>query len=341
MKAAVFKNPGEAMVIETVEDPTPGENDVVIEVKRCGICGTDLHQTESHESGLVAGTVLGHEYVGEVIAAGKQAAQNFKTGDKVTGMPFSTCGRCLPCQTGRPFQCAQLSIVGLMQPGGFAEYVRLDANNSIKVPDSVSWQEGALIEPMAVGLHAVKMAANLKGKNVLVLGAGPVGLAVAYWVRFFGAYNIVVSEPEALRNESALQYGATGTINPANESVSEEFERQCGSAPHVIFECVGIPGMISQCIDFAQHGTELIVVGYCIYEDPIIPAAAMGKEMVMRFALSYHKEDFEFIAGLMASDRVNVEAMCTETVTFNNFSDVFESLRTPNNQCKVLLNPWG
>ena len=341
MKAAVFKQAGEPMVIETVDDPTPGDNEVVIEVKRCGICGTDLHQTESHESGLPSGTILGREYIGEVVAAGKDASQNYKTGDKVTGMPFSSCGKCLPCQQGRPFQCAQLSIVGLMQPGGFAEFVCLDANNSIKVPDSINWEEGALIEPMAVGLHAVKLASNLKGKNVLVLGAGPVGLAVAYWVRFFGAYNIVVSEPEELRNKSAMDYGATATINPAKLDVSEEFNRICGSAPDVIFECVGIPGMISQCIDFAQHGKELVIVGYGIYEDPIIPAAAMGKELVMRFALSYHKEDFEFIAGLMATDRVNVAAMCTDTVSLDNFAEMFESLRTPNNQCKVLLNPWA
>lgn len=341
MKAAVFQQAGTPMTIETVDDPTPEKDQLVVEVKRCGICGTDLHQTESHESGMAAGTILGHEYIGEVVAAGSVAGQQFKTGDKVTGLPFSTCGHCLQCRSGRPFQCSEINIIGMQKPGGFAEFICLDADNSIKVPSSVNWQEGALIEPMAVGLHAVKTCSNLRGKNVLILGAGPVGLAVAHWVRFFGAYNIVVSEPEELRRNSSMDYGATAIIDPAKDNVGEEFSRISGGAPEVIFECVGIPGMISQCIDFAQHGTELVVVGYCIYQDHMIPAAAMGKELTMRFALSYHKEDFEFIAGLMASDRVNVESMCTDTVTFESFSEAFENLRQPNDQCKVLLAPNG
>jgi (R,R)-butanediol dehydrogenase/meso-butanediol dehydrogenase/diacetyl reductase len=110
------------------------------------------------------------------------------------------------------------------------------------LPDSLDWVEGALIEPMAVGLHAAKMASALNGKSILVIGAGPVGLAVTYWARFMGGYNIVVSEPEALRNKSAMDYGATATIDPkAVEDVGAEFAKITGGAPDVIFECVGIP----------------------------------------------------------------------------------------------------
>jgi len=340
MKAAVFQGPGNPMSIESVDDPTPGEKQVVIAVKRCGICGTDLHGTEDHEGALPAGTILGHEFVGEVVAAGSAVAGEWKTGQKVTGLPFHSCGDCNPCRQGRPWQCSGLTVVGMQLPGGFADFVCLDTHNSIILPDSLGWVEGALIEPMAVGLHAAKMASSLNGKNILIIGAGPVGLAVAYWARFMGGYNIVVSEPEALRNKTSLDYGATATIDPtAVEDVGAEFTRITGTTPDVVFECVGIPGMIAQAIDIAAYGSELVIVGFCTRQDFFVPAAAMAKELVVRFVLSYHKEDFELIAGLMATDRVDVSAMCTGTVGYDDFAEAFEGLRHPNDHCKIMLAP--
>ena len=340
MKAAVFKGAGTPLSIESIEDPTPGANQVVIEVKRCGICGTDLHGTEDHEGALAIGTVPGHEYVGEIVAAGPNVDSKWKTGSKVTGIPFHTCGDCIPCRLGRPWQCAKISIVGMQEPGGFADYVCVDTHNSIILPESVDWIEGALIEPMAVGLHAVKMTSGVNAKNILIVGAGPVGLAVAYWCRFMGGYNIVVSEPEELRNTTASKYGATATINPNEvEDLSAEFLKISGAEPDIIFECVGIPGMIAESIEFAAYGSELVVVGFCTRQDFFVPAAAMAKELVMRFVLSYHKEDFEFIAGLMASDRVDVADMCTGTVGYDDFAQAFEDLRNPNDHCKVMLAP--
>ncbi|MGK0460785.1 MAG: (R,R)-butanediol dehydrogenase/meso-butanediol dehydrogenase/diacetyl reductase [Candidatus Azotimanducaceae bacterium] len=339
MRAAVFQEPGSPMTIESVDDPTPGENQVVIAVKRCGICGTDLHFTEGHE-GAVPGSILGHEFVGEVVAAGSAVAQDWKTGQKVTGLPFHSCGQCNVCRQGRPWQCEHNTVIGMQLPGGFADFVCLDTHNSIMLPDSLDWVEGALIEPMAVGLHAAKMASALNGKSILVIGAGPVGLAVTYWARFMGGYNIVVSEPEALRNKSAMDYGATATIDPkAVEDVGAEFAKITGGAPDVIFECVGIPGMIAQAIDIAAYGSELVIVGFCSREDFFVPAAAMAKELVARFVLSYHKEDFEIIAGLMATDRVDVSKMCTGTVGYDDFAAAFEGLRTPNDHCKIMLAP--
>ena len=343
MKAAVFKEAGKPLSIENVDDPSPGEGQVVVAVKRCGICGTDLHGTESHETALPSGTIPGHEFVGEIVSSGKNVGKDWKTGQKVTGLPFYSCGSCAVCQLGRPWQCKKNEVIGMLHPGGFAEYICLDTHNSIILPESVDWIEGALIEPMAVGLHSVKMASSLQGKNVLIIGAGPVGLSVTYWARFMGAYNIVVSEPEELRNKASLDYGATATINPnSTPDVSEEFSNICnGVSPDVIFECVGIPGMISEATNIATYGTELIVVGFCAREDHFVPATAMVKEMTVKFVLSYHKEDFELIAGLIAADRLDVSSMCTGTVGFIDFPDAFEDLRKPNNHCKVMLAPDG
>ena len=155
-----------------------------------------------------------------------------------------------------------------------------------------------------------------------------------------GGFNIVVSEPEALRSKTSLDYGATATIDPtAVEDVGAEFARITGTTPDVVFECVGIPGMIAQTIDIAAYGSELVIVGFCTRQDFFVPAAAMAKELVVRFVLSYHKEDFELIAGLMATDRVDVSAMCTGTVGYDDFAAAFEGLRQPNDHCKIMLAP--
>lgn len=344
MRAAVFKEVGRPMVIEQVDDPTPRANDLIIQVKRCGVCGTDLHSTDDHATALPSGMILGHEYVGEVVGFGAQAKSSglWQEGDRVTGLPFASCGQCEPCQYGRPFECQTKKIVGMDLGGGFAEYMRIDATNAVKLPAAISWDEGALIEPLAVGLHAVRSAAQkLDGKRILIVGAGPIGLAVTFWCHFFGAHSTVVSEIDDFRMQSALKFGATDLINSASENVQERFQTMTGQGPDIIFECVGKPGMVGQCVDWARFGSEIIIVGFCMSSDSFVPALAVMKEVSMRFAIAYHKRDFEFISQMMANDRVNVAHMHTGSVGLADFAAMFESLREPNQHCKVLLDPFS
>jgi (R,R)-butanediol dehydrogenase/meso-butanediol dehydrogenase/diacetyl reductase len=342
MRAAVFHQPGSPLSIESVDDPQPEAGQVVIAVKRCGICGTDLHATEEHDGLLVPGTVMGHEFAGEIVEVGAGCPSDWRPGRKVTGLPSHSCGECLPCKTGRPLQCQDNIILGLQRSGGFAEYMALDINNSVLLPDSIDWVEGALIEPLAVGLHAINMSSDIRGKRVLILGAGPVGLAVSFWCRFMGAYHVTVTEPEQLRRDSALQFGADMAV-PASApaEVLPGIEKEAGGAPDVVFECVGIPGMIAEAVEYARHGGEIMVVGFCARPDTLVPAAAMMKELTARFVVAYDKADFDMIAGLMAMDKIAVTDMCTATVGFADFADAFESLRTPNAHCKIMLDPSG
>ena len=340
MRAAVFHEPGTPLTVENVDDPSPAAGQVVIAVKRCGICGTDLHATEEHDGLLVPGTVMGHEFAGEIVEVGQNCPTDWKPGRKVTGLPSHSCGNCLPCKTGKPMQCENNIILGLQRSGGFAEYITLDTHNSVLLPDSVDWVEGALIEPLAVGLHAINMSTDIRGKRVLILGAGPVGLAVSFWCRFMGAYHITVTEPEQLRRESALQFGADAALaSGAPAEVLQEIEKAAGGAPDVVFECVGIPGMIAEAVEYARHGGEIMVVGFCARPDTMVPAAAMMKELTARFVVAYDKADFDMIAGLLAMDKLDVTHMCTGTVGFQDFSAAFESLRTPNSHCKIMLDP--
>jgi (R,R)-butanediol dehydrogenase/meso-butanediol dehydrogenase/diacetyl reductase len=155
-----------------------------------------------------------------------------------------------------------------------------------------------------------------------------------------GAYHITVTEPEAIRRESALQFGADiGLASGAPEALLPEVEKAAGGMPDVIFECVGVPGMISEAIAYSRHGGEIIVVGFCARPDTFVPAAAMMKELSVRFVVAYDKADFDMIAGLLAMDKLDVTHMCTGTVGFKDFSQAFEGLRTPNAHCKIMLDP--
>ena len=339
MKAAVFHKAGTPLAVETVDDPKPERGEVIIKVKHCGICGTDLHATEEHGN-TSDGTVLGHEFAGEIVDFGVDTPDGWKEGDRICTIPFIGCGACVPCQLGRPWECATKQIVGIDVPGGYAEYTRVHLNEAIKLPDSVSWQEGALVEPLAVGLHGVRAASSVEGKNVLIVGAGPIGLSVALWCNFLGARQVVISELDQGRADMAMRFGATAMVD-AKEDVPGQFQKIAGGPPDIIFECVGVPGMIGNCVLMAPYGCEIVVVGFCAHPDTFMPAVAMANEVTMKFVIAYNKADFQFVVDMIASDRVNVDHMVTDVVSFAQFPDSFEALRTPTNQCKVLLDPFA
>jgi (R,R)-butanediol dehydrogenase/meso-butanediol dehydrogenase/diacetyl reductase len=334
MRALVFD--GE-LSVQSVADPEPESGQLVVAVKRCGICGTDLHATQQHDEMHGGGIILGHEYVGEVVAASADVVQHWPTGSRVAGLPFHSCGHCVQCLGGRPFQCGQKKIVGLEVAGGFAEYLAVDAHNTVRLPESISWDEGALIEPLAVGLHAVRYVREMAARKVLILGAGPVGLAVAFWCRFLGAADVLVSEPDSFRADWALRYGATASMDPKKESVEAACARELGGAPDIVFECSGVPGMIRQAIAASRHGGQLLVVGFSTLEEGIVPAEAMVKELQLNFALAYYREDFEFIARMIVNDRIDVAGLVTQKVSMEGLPQAFSSLLQTNQQCKVMM----
>ncbi|HSC61559.1 MAG TPA: alcohol dehydrogenase catalytic domain-containing protein, partial [Rhizomicrobium sp.] len=182
MRAAIFREMSKPLVIETLADPTPAAHELILKVKNCGICGSDLHMTEPTSiMPLALGSVMGHEFAGEVVGIGSALAGKFKEGDRVAGFPYICCGDSSPCKNfgGGQSVCGKGISIGLGQSqGAYAEYVKIGATGAYRLPDAVSFREGALVEPLAVGLHAVDMAKMPRGATVLVIGAGPVGLAV-------------------------------------------------------------------------------------------------------------------------------------------------------------------
>jgi (R,R)-butanediol dehydrogenase/meso-butanediol dehydrogenase/diacetyl reductase len=345
MKAAVFKAPGAPLVVEDVPDPTPGPSDLILKVRASGICGTDLHWSERPDGGagwrvLEPGAVMGHEFAGEVIEVGRDLRGQWRVGERVCAQPFTGCGQCAHCAAGRAYRCPDVvTRASAALTGAYAEYTRVGASATLRLPDAVSFHEGALVEPLAVGLNAVRKARLEPGDSVLIMGAGPVGISVAMWCRFFGAHHIVVSDLVGERAERAVGFGATGAIDASREDVPSRAAQQIGGRPRVVFDCVGVPGSLQLAIDYAPFDAHVVVVGLCMAADRFFPAKAMTKELDLTFVFVYRKRDFEIVVDMLARGRINAGGLVTDRVGFDTFCAAFEALKKPSDQIKVMLEP--
>ena len=343
MKAAVFKAIGTPLVIEDVPDPEPGPTDLILKVKACGICGTDLHWSENTHPGwrvLHPSAVMGHEFAGEVVEAGRELRGQWQAGDRVCAQPFIGCGRCAACLAGRGFRCEEVTArASLGLTGAYAEFTRIGASETLRLPEAVTFRDGALVEPLAVGLNAVNKARLEAGDTVLIIGAGPVGMSVALWCRFFGARHVIVSDLVRTRAERAAKFGATSVIDASREDVASRVEQISGGAPQVVFDCVGVPGTLQLAIDYAPNDSRVVVVGLCMAADTFSPAVAITKALEITFTFVYRKRDFEIVLDLLGNQRIDVSGMVTDGVGFDAFPSVFEELKKPSNQIKVMLEP--
>lgn len=337
MKGATFQEPGRPLVLADLPDPTPGPGELIVRVAGCGICGSDLHL--SAEPVLPPGTVLGHEFAGTIAAVGPGTGP-WREGEPVCAVPLFGCGTCVECLTGDTHHCADMRGTGLGRvPGGYAEYVRVSARETFRLPDDLAPHEGALVEPLAIGLHAVHVARLKPGDDVLIVGAGPIGLTTALWARHAGAREVIVSDPVAHRRALAAQLGATGTIDPSKEEVRPTFERVARRPPGVIFECVGVPGLLQEIFGYAPPRCRIVVAGVCLKPDAIVPVTALMKELQLRFTIFYNRADFGHTIDMLRSGRIDPRPMITDLVDLQGLPAAFEALRSPSTQCKVILRP--
>jgi len=340
MRAAIFREMSKPLVVESLPDPEPGPTDIILKVKNCGICGSDLHMTEPTSiMPLALGSVMGHEFAGEVVSVGKAVAHLWKAGDRVAGFPYICCGEHSPCLnfSGTSKACGKGISVGLGQRhGAYAEFVKIGAMSAFRLPQNVSFREGAMVEPLSVGLHAVDMAKMPRGATVLVVGAGPVGLAVILWAKFLGARHVIVSEKADMRKKMAARFGATDAIDPS-QPLTSQVKKIAGDGPDIIFECVGAPGLINQTMMEAPRGTRIVIAGVCQQPDTIMPLMGIAKELELQFVLGYRPADFDYVIAMIASDRVDVSHMITDLVDLDGLPSAFEALRKPSHQCKVML----
>ena len=344
MLAAVFKAPDEPLAIETVADPEPRAGELLLRVRTSGICGSDLHMAQVRDRAggmtpLADGTILGHEFAGDVVALGA-GVEGWRQGERICALPYLSCGRCEMCLSGHGHRCADVVSTGLGKlPGAYAEYVRVGADQAMRLPENVDYRAGALVEPLAVGLHAVEAAGLQPGDAVLVVGAGPIGAAVTLWARFFGARQVCVSDLSPARARAAAAFGATRCIDAGSENVVAACKQAAGSRANVIFDCVGVPGSQQLCMDYAPLYGRVVVAGVCMAPDTTIPAKAITKELSLSYVYCYRRQDFELTLDMLAAGRIDPGPMASHFVDFEGFSQAFEELKQPGDQCKVLLEP--
>jgi (R,R)-butanediol dehydrogenase/meso-butanediol dehydrogenase/diacetyl reductase len=291
--------------------------------------------TSGHGDTFAAGRVPGHEYSGEIVELG-HGVTRLKVGDLVTSLPTIGCGQCSACLQDDPMRCAGTRVSA---SHGFAEYVIVGERSAVKMPAMVSFADAALTEPLCCGLRCVYLAKIQPGARVLVIGAGPIGLATAYWARRLGAGPIVVTARSARAARIASEMGATSFL-VATDTLAQEAAEALGGAPEIVFECSGAVGMIARSVECVRFGGAVGIVGYCSVADSLVPSRAVLKELTFFFSFVYSRKDFEHSLNVMNSGDIAASAMITHTVSLDELPAAFEDLRHPKDQCKVMLAPW-
>src|SRR5579885_304968 len=309
MKAAAFKEQNRMAVIE-VPQPHPGPGEVVLKVHNCGICGSDLHAGQ-YGIGLPAGTVMGHEFCGEVFELGP-GVRGFRVGERVTSLPFISCGDCEACRRDDGMHCARTRGLGLGQlPGAYAEYALCGERSLLKLPDNVDSRAGALVEPLSVGAEGVKSTRLQPGDGVVVLGAGPIGLYTLQGARAKGVPAVVVSELAPGRTELAMKLGASAVVNPTIEDPAEKVRSLTGRAPDVVFECIGVKSTLDSATNMVGLHGRVVVLGVCMEPDQIRPLTCILKEISIDFIVGYTRAEFQETIDALASGRIDPRPMIT------------------------------
>jgi threonine dehydrogenase-like Zn-dependent dehydrogenase len=343
------------LVVDEIAAPTPAAGQILTRTLVCGICGSDLHALQhadhlaraSDKAGVTGGLdpnadfVMGHEFCCEVLDANGSA---FKAGQKVVALPV------LPGPNG----FVSLGYSNRI-PGGYAEQLLLSAMLTIPVPNGLAPEIATLTEPLAVGEHAVVKAGLAGGEACLVLGCGPVGLAVIACLKARGHGPVIAADYSPQRRAAAEKMGADDVIDPGQGSPYAElakhnvarsrmeamFAQSQGRTmrPLVLFECVGVPGMIQAIADSAPQDVRVVIVGVCMEADKIEPLSFINKEIELRFVLGYAREEFAQALQRLADGETKYASIVTDVVSLDGAPEAFTRLQTDKTQIKILVAP--
>jgi (R,R)-butanediol dehydrogenase / meso-butanediol dehydrogenase / diacetyl reductase len=324
MKAAIVVAGGSFEVID-VPEPHPGDGELLIQVSACGLCGSDLKARVA----MPEGTVMGHEFGGRVVGIGRDVT-GFDLGTQVAVLPVKPCGRCGWCRAGYVIHCAEAQLVGLGQlPGGFAELAVASPLAAFAIPPSVDPLHAALVEPFAVGLHSVRTGGMSAGDDVLVIGAGSVGLTSIACARAAGAGRICAVDPLAIRRDAATRFGATAVVGALDEVDTSAFD--------LVIECVGKPGLLDRAVSAARPRSRVVVAGVCLAPDPFMSAAALMKEVTVGFSVYYTPAEFREVIDAFASGRVNPGLLLSATESLTAINEAFARFSADPEPGKLLL----
>ncbi|MGF7239143.1 MAG: zinc-dependent alcohol dehydrogenase, partial [Frankia sp.] len=313
MRAAVVGSDGRFEVV-AVPDPTPGPGELLLRVTACGLCGSDVKARDA----MPEGTIMGHEFGGEVVAVGADTA-GWREGAYAAVLPVLACGRCEWCTSGYVAHCPAARLIGLGgSAGGFAEFAVVTPFAAFPLPAEADPLHGALVEPFAVGLHCVRAGRLERGNDVLVVGAGSVGLTTMAWARALGAGRITAVDPLAARQAIAESFGATDVLTSVDEAASGTYD--------VVVECVGKPGLLDACVDAARIRGRIVVAGVSIEPTPFMSVLALLKEVSIEFPVYYTPEEFRTVIAAFASGQIDPSGLVSRKVDRSRVDVAFEML---------------
>jgi L-iditol 2-dehydrogenase len=336
LKQAVMIAPGK---IEFRDVPVPKvkKGQVLVKIKRIGICGSDIHVYHGKHPYTSYPVVQGHEVSGEIVKLG--GGSNFKKGDKVTIKPQVVCGKCYPCKHGQNHICDNLKVMGFQTTGMASEYFAVDAEKALKLPENISYDHGALVEPLAVAIHALKRGGDIRGRKVLVLGAGPIGNLVAQAANGMGARSVMITEISDYRLNVARECGINYCLNSKFQDIGEELINRFGEdRADIIFECVGINTTTEQAITNARKGTDIIVVGVFAEKATIDLGLVQDRELRLIGTLMYQEEDYRKAIELIEENKVKLNPIITEHFPFENYLEAYKYIEEKKDKImKVMI----
>lgn len=340
MRAGVIRGKHHFELAE-VDEPRAGEGQAVVDVQRCGICGSDVHAYV--EGWPYAPGLCGHEWVG-VVREVAPGVTNVREGDRVTGGVAPGCGVCAECRASHPEQCSfgRATYGGRLSPrnGGFARSMALHASRLCPVPDAVDDDRAALIEPASVALHGVRRSRLRVGDVTCVVGCGPIGLLTLQCARIAGAGHVVAVEPDAGRRARALAVGADSAVAPGAELREHINELTGGLRADIAFDCAGVPQTLQQSVDMVRRGGSVCMIGVSSGDATISPMRWLSKEVSVDTAVVFTLDEMRITADLIADGRLRVSELHDATVTLDELGSTIEDLASRRlDAVKVLVDP--
>ena len=327
MQQAVMEKPG-SIRFEEVAQTQPGAGEVRIHVRQIGICGSDIHVWHGAHPFTPYPVIQGHEFMGVVDAIGPGVDNAPPLGSKVTALPQIVCGHCNPCKKGRFNICENLKVRGFQADGCGREYYNIPAERLVVLPDDFSADQGAFVEPVSVAVHACDRAGDLRGRNVVVLGAGTIGNLIAQVAKVRGAAKVLITDIADYRLDVAKQCGVDFAVNTAKQSLKDATSAAFGdSGFDLAFEAAGVEASLASAVKAIEKGGTILIVG--VYgKAPVVDMAVVGEhEIVLAGSMMYWRADWENAVKLLASS-ISIAPLVTRHFPFAEWSDAYRYIDT-------------
>lgn len=325
MKAARFYEKHK-LIVDDIPVKKAADREVVIKVHYCGVCGTDVHIYEGEKGSAEVDppTVLGHEFSGEVVEIGENVTR-VSVGDRVAVDPNEYCGQCYYCGIGKKHMCNNMIGLGTARDGGFAEYITVPEYLVYPIPDTVSYRAGAMIEPISCCLHGINLIDIMPGDTVMIVGTGNIGLIMVQLAKSRGASVIIAVEPNEIRREKAIKFGAAFGINPLTDDTDKLLAENHVKNVDVIIDCAGLTSTCEYSINYAGKGAQVMLFGLTGPDDEIKvkPFAMFKKELTVK-ASFVNPDSFEKSIALLASGNLQVDEIISDIIELDDIASVFQ-----------------